>query len=71
VYGIPKLRLNYSYPKGFRSNAELPNLTRGLLKLGFAESDVVNFLGGNLMRVFETVWKPAVSGAGHKAVVAA
>jgi hypothetical protein len=39
--------------------------------LGFAESDVVNFLGGNLMRVFETVWKPAVSGAGHKAVVAA
>jgi membrane dipeptidase len=40
-----------------RSNAELPNLTEGLLKLGFSPEDVVKFLGGNFMRVFDAVWK--------------
>ena len=38
-------------------HADLPNLTEGLLKLGFSSHDVVKFLGGNFMRVFETVWK--------------
>ncbi len=43
--------------KGMQSNAELPNLTEGLLKLGFTSGDVVKFLGGNFMRVFDAVWK--------------
>jgi membrane dipeptidase len=43
--------------KGLQSNAELPNLTEGLLKLGFTSEDVVKFLGGNFMRVFNAVWE--------------
>jgi len=58
VNGIPALRMKWTYPKGFASNAELPNLTEGLLKLGFSTEDVVKFLGGNFMRVFDAVWRP-------------
>jgi membrane dipeptidase len=45
-------------PKRMQSNAEPPNLTEGLLKLGFSSQDVTKFLGGNFMRVFDAVWKP-------------
>jgi microsomal dipeptidase-like Zn-dependent dipeptidase len=41
------------------SNADLPNLTDALLKHGFSSEDVVKFLGGNLMRIFDRVWKAA------------
>jgi membrane dipeptidase len=58
VNGIPALRMKWTYPKGMRSNAELPNLTEGLLKLGFSTQDVVKILGGNFMRLFDAVWKP-------------
>jgi membrane dipeptidase len=58
VNGIAAMRMNWTYPKGMRSNAELPNLTAGLLKLGFSNEDVVKFLGGNFMRVFDAVWRP-------------
>jgi membrane dipeptidase len=57
VNGIAALRMKWTYPKGLQSNAELPNLTEGLLKLGFTSEDVVKFLGGNFMRVFDAVWK--------------
>jgi membrane dipeptidase len=33
--------------------AELPNLTRGLLRRGYSESDVDKILGGNMLRVME------------------
>jgi membrane dipeptidase len=59
VNGIPALRMKWTYPKGIQSNAELPNLTEGLLKIGFSPEDVTKFLGGNLMRIFDAVWKPA------------
>jgi membrane dipeptidase len=59
VNGIPATRMKWTYPKGMRSNAELPNLTEGLLKLGFSRQDIVKFLGGNFMRVFDAVWKRA------------
>jgi membrane dipeptidase len=59
VNGIPAMRMKCTYPKGMRSNAELPNLTEGLLKLGFSAQDVGKFLGGNFMRVFDGVWKHA------------
>jgi membrane dipeptidase len=58
VNGIPATRMKWTYPKGMQSNAELPNLTEGLLKLGFSAQDVVKFLGGNFMRVFDAVWRP-------------
>jgi len=57
VNGISAMRMKWTYPKGVRSNAELPNLTEGLLKLGFSTQDIVKFLGGNFMRVFDAVWK--------------
>ncbi len=60
VYSIPAVPTPYFYPEGMKSNADLPNLTEGLLKRGYSESDVVKFLGGNLMRVFDTVWKPGL-----------
>jgi membrane dipeptidase len=59
VNGIPNSPRKWTYPKGIQSNAELPNLTEGLLKRGFNGSQVAKFLGGNFMRVFENVWKPA------------
>jgi membrane dipeptidase len=61
VNGIPNSVRKWTYPKGMQSNAELPNLTEGLLKRGFNASQVAKFLGGNFMRVFEDVWKPAAS----------
>jgi len=35
--------------------AELPNLTRELLKRGYSESDIGKVLGGNMLRVMEAV----------------
>jgi membrane dipeptidase len=58
VNGMPATRMQWTYPEGLRSNAELPNLTAGLLKLGFRDEEVVKFLGGNFMRVFDAVWRP-------------
>ena len=37
--------------------AELPNLTRELLRRGYSESDVDKILGGNMLRVMEAVEK--------------
>ncbi|MBX3579418.1 MAG: dipeptidase [Rhizobiaceae bacterium] len=59
INGIPYIKVKFQYPKGMESNAELPNVTEGLLRMGFSEAEVRNFLGGNFMRLFERVWKPA------------
>lgn len=56
VQGVPAPRLDFAYPSGMASNADLPNVTIGLERMGFAEDEIIGFLGGNLMRVFETVW---------------
>jgi membrane dipeptidase len=45
------------YPEGLRSAADLPNITDGLLKRGYSETAVQQILGGNLLRLFETVWR--------------
>lgn len=63
IEGIPVGRLDYNYPKGMSSNADLPNLTDAMLKFGFSSDEVTKFLGGNLMRVFDAVWEPAGSNA--------
>jgi membrane dipeptidase len=58
VYSIPVSPTPYFYPAGMQSNADLPNLTEAMLRRGYSEADVTKFLGGNLMRIFDTVWKP-------------
>lgn len=62
IQGVPVGRLTFSYPAGMSSNAHLPNVSEGLSRLGFGDDDVAKFLGGNLMRVFEAVWKPGAGG---------
>lgn len=59
VNGIPATQIKWTYARGMWSNAELPHLTEGLRKLGFSTQDIVKFLGGNFMRVFDAVWKRA------------
>jgi microsomal dipeptidase-like Zn-dependent dipeptidase len=58
VNGISATRMKWTYTEGMRFKAELPNLTERLPKLGFSTQDIVKFLGCNLMRVFDVVWKP-------------
>ena len=38
--------------------AELPNLTRELLRRGYTEADVDKILGGNMLRVMEAHSRP-------------
>jgi len=38
----------------FRS---LHNLTRGLVARGYTDEEVRSIMGGNLLRVFESVWE--------------
>lgn len=59
IGGVPKIELNWTYPEGMRSIADLPNITEGLFKLGFNDEEIGKFLGGNWMRVFAAVWKRA------------
>jgi membrane dipeptidase len=49
----------WGYDSGIRTKPpeELPEVTAGLLELGYSEDDVLAILGGNLMRVAEQVWK--------------
>ena len=42
-------------PADMKSVADLPNLTKELLKRGYSESDVDKILGGNMLRVMEQV----------------
>jgi membrane dipeptidase len=57
---IPVKSISYSYPKGFRSLAEFPNLTQNLLRSGFSKEDVRKILGGNFLRVYKQVWNPTI-----------
>jgi membrane dipeptidase len=54
--GTPFGRTRFLYPTGFRSVADLPNVTAGLLRRGWAEAEVAGLLGGNLLRLFGRVW---------------
>ena len=42
-------------PADLKSVADLPNLTKELLKRGYSESDIDKILGGNMLRVMEAV----------------
>jgi membrane dipeptidase len=60
---LAKYRLTFpdgwGYDPGIRCKPpeELPEVTAGLLDLGYSEDDVRAILGGNLMRVAAQVWK--------------
>ncbi len=43
------------YPKGLENIAQLPNLTRGLIKRGYSDAEIEKILGGNFIRLFKTV----------------
>lgn len=44
-------------PADLKSVADLPNLTKELLRRGYSESDIDKILGGNMLRVMEQVSK--------------
>ncbi|MDQ3821249.1 MAG: dipeptidase, partial [Acidobacteriota bacterium] len=44
-------------PTDLSSVADLPNLTKELLRRGYSEADVDKILGGNMLRVMEEVEK--------------
>lgn len=56
VYGVGPTDRMDPYPEGLSRYTELHNLTRGLVARGYDDEDVRGILGGNLLRVFETVW---------------
>ena len=45
------------YPEGIETPKKLGNLTEGLLRRGFSPKDIALIFGGNIMRVYEEVWK--------------
>lgn len=57
VCGIPTGSITWTYPPGMQSNAELGNISEWLLRRNTSEADVIKLLGGNLLRLFDTVWK--------------
>ena len=60
IWGTQQLNgkpVEFEYPEGFRSIADIPNLRNVLLASGYSNSDVNKILGGNILRVFHNVWK--------------
>lgn len=53
---VPVKKMNFCYPKGFSSLAELPNITKGLVAVGFSRQDIEKVLGGNFMRLYAQMW---------------
>ena len=53
--------MNAAFDKGATSCGEmskiLPAVVDGLLEAGYVEDDIAKIVGGNLMRVFEQVWR--------------
>src|SRR5262249_49400629 len=42
-------------PADMKSVADLPNLTKELLRRGYSENDIDKILGGNMLRVMEEI----------------
>lgn len=57
VYGKGPTEQYDPYPKGINRHVKLQNLTKALLQRGFTESEIQKILGGNFLRVFESVWE--------------
>jgi membrane dipeptidase len=56
----PDVVRNYTvdtvYAEGFSGVSMFPRLTEMLIARGFSDDDILKILGGNFMRVFDTVW---------------
>ncbi|GAA0545762.1 membrane dipeptidase [Halorubrum ejinorense] len=57
VYGDGPTDRMDPYPEGLNRYTRLGNLTRGLVDRGYDDDEVRKILGGNLQRVFESVWE--------------
>lgn len=44
---------------GLDTAAQMPNVATGLLKRGYAQADVDKIVGGNWLRLYDTVWSAA------------
>lgn len=53
--GTEMAALDFRYPSGFDSLAQCLNVTRGLVARGHEDGAIRGILGGNVLRVFETV----------------
>jgi membrane dipeptidase len=51
--------MGYSPQASFVAPEQLPEIVATLLGWGYSEADLGDILGGNLMRIARTVWKPA------------
>jgi membrane dipeptidase len=49
--------LEHYFTRGLSSAREFPNITEGLTRRGYSAEDTRKVIGGNFMRVFESVWK--------------
>ena len=45
------------FPDGLDSHSKMRNLTAGLVDLGYSDEDITKILGGNWLRLFESVWR--------------
>ncbi len=44
------------WPVGLESHSKMRNLTRGLVKRGYSDEDVLKILGRNWLRLFSETW---------------
>jgi len=56
VYGKGSTEFYDPPPKGLERHSEFINLARGLLKRRYKENEVKKILGGNVLRVLNTIW---------------
>lgn len=56
VYGAGPTDRMDPYPDGLSRYTELHNLTHGLVARGYTDEEIRLIMGGNLLRVFESVW---------------
>lgn len=57
VYGAGPTDRMDPYPEGLSRYTELQNLTRGLVAREYTDEEIRKILGGNLRRLFDTVWE--------------
>jgi len=56
VYGRGPEETYDPYPRGVDRHEKIGNLTGALVERGYSDDDIEKIMGGNLLRVFETVW---------------
>ena len=56
VFGVGPVDRYDPWPVGLDSHSKMMNLTRGLVKRGYSDADVLKILGGNWLRLFRETW---------------